>query len=65
MKDGKSVLMQGLGGADGLDDEEKFNRMINLDMEEQRKNIKIKRDDFIKRKQMEEEKKTKKKNNNN
>ena len=30
-----------LGGEQG-DDEEKFNKMINLDMEEQRKNIKIK-----------------------
>ena len=49
---------------DAGDDEEKFNRMINLDMEEQRKNIKIKRDEYIRRKQIEEEKKTKKKNNN-
>ena len=54
-KDGKA--------AEGGDDEEKFNRMINLDMEEQRKNIKIKRDEFIRRKQIEDEKKTKKKNN--
>ena len=55
---GKSMLMAG----DGADDEEKFNRMINLDMEEQRKNIKLKRDEAIRRKQMEEEKKAKKKN---
>jgi hypothetical protein len=48
-------------GGDGADDEEKFNRMINLDMEEQRKNIKIKRDEYIRRKQLEEEKKQKKK----
>ena len=60
-KDGKSLMM---GGGEGGDDEEKFNRMINLDMEEQRKNIKIKRDEFIRRKQLEEEKKSKKKNNN-
>lgn len=33
----KSMLM----GEQG-DDEEKFNKMINLDMEEQRKNIKVK-----------------------
>lgn len=51
-------------GLEAGDDEEKFNRMINLDMEEQRKNIKIKRDEFIRRKQIEEEKKSKKKNNN-
>lgn len=56
-KDGKSLMM----GGDGGDDEEKFNRMINLDMEEQRKNIKIKRDEYIRRKQIEEEKKQKKK----
>ena len=30
-----------LAGEQG-DDEEKFNKMINLDMEEQRKNIKVK-----------------------
>ena len=60
-KDGKSLMM-GLG--EGGDDEEKFNRMINLDMEEQRKNIKIKREEFIRRKQIEEEKKSKKKPNN-
>lgn len=53
-----------LGGGDGGDDEEKFNRMINLDMEEQRKNIKIKRDEYIRKKQIEEEKKLKKKPNN-
>jgi len=33
----KSMLMNEQG-----DDEEKFNKMINLDMEEQRKNIKVK-----------------------
>ena len=55
---GKSMMMAG----DGADDEEKFNRMINLDMEEQRKNIKLKRDEAIRRKQIEEEKKAKKKN---
>ena len=27
---------------DNPDDEDKFNKMINLDMEEQRKNIKVK-----------------------
>ena len=48
--------MDGIGGKDGKslgdagDDEEKFNRMINLDMEEQRKNIKIKRDEYIRKK---------------
>ena len=55
---GKSLLI----GGDNQDDEEKFNRMINLDMEEQRKNIKLKRDEAIRRKQIEEEKKLKKKN---
>jgi hypothetical protein len=55
---GKSLLI----GGDAQDDEEKFNRMINLDMEEQRKNIKLKRDEAIRKKQIEEEKKLKKKN---
>jgi len=32
------------------DDEEKFNKMINLDMEEQRRNIKVKKDEFNRRK---------------
>jgi hypothetical protein len=54
---GKSILV-----GDAQDDEEKFNRMINLDMEEQRKNIKFKRDEAIRKKQIEEEKKLKKKN---
>lgn len=31
-----------MGAGDGGEDEEKFNKMINLDMEEQRKNIKTK-----------------------
>lgn len=33
----KSMIM---GAGDGGEDEEKFNKMINIDMEEQRKNIK-------------------------
>ena len=56
---GKSLMM---GGIDPTDDEEKFNKMINLDMEEQRKNIKLKREEFIRKKQIEEEKSKKKKN---
>ena len=55
---GKSLMM---GGVDPTDDEEKFNKMINLDMEEQRKNIKLKREEFIRKKQIEEEKSKKKK----
>ncbi len=55
---GKSLMM---GGVDPTDDEEKFNKMINLDMEEQRKNIKLKREEFIRKKQIEEEKAKKKK----
>jgi hypothetical protein len=58
MDGGKSLMM---GGVDPTDDEEKFNKMINLDMEEQRKNIKLKREEFIRRKQIEEEKSKKKK----
>ena len=50
-----------MAGGDGADDEEKFNRMINLDMEEQRKNIKLKREEFIRKKLIEEEKLKKKK----
>ena len=56
---GKSLMM---GGVDPPDDEEKFNKMINLDMEEQRKNIKLKREEFIRKKLIEEEKSKKKKN---
>ena len=56
--DGKSLM---LGGVDPTDDEDKFNKMINLDMEEQRKNIKLKREEFIRKKQIEEEKLKKKK----
>lgn len=55
---GKSLMM---GGIDPTDDEEKFNKMINLDMEEQRKNIKLKREEFIRKKLIEEEKSKKKK----
>ena len=51
---GKSLMMAG-----EADDEEKFNKMINLDMEEQRKNIKLKRDEFIRKQKIEEEKKAK------
>ena len=36
----KSMMMT--GGDGGEADEEKFNKMINIDMEEQRKNIKTK-----------------------
>ena len=43
------------------DDEEKFNNMINLDMEEQRKNIKNLREEFLRKQQLEEEKKNLKK----
>jgi hypothetical protein len=57
---GKSLMLG--GGVDPTDDEEKFNKMINLDMEEQRKNIKLKREEFIRRKQIEEERNKKKKN---
>lgn len=43
------------------DDEEKFNKMINLDMEEQRRNIKVKKDEYNRKRLIEEEKKRKKK----
>ncbi len=59
-QDGGKSLMLG-GNVDPTDDEEKFNKMINLDMEEQRKNIKLKREEFIRKKAIEEEKAKKKK----
>ena len=53
----------GSGGAgaagDAADDEEKFNRMMNLEMEEQRKKIKVQRQDDQKKKVLEQEKKDK------
>lgn len=51
-----------LTGADQTEDEDKFNKMVNLEMEEQRKNIKTKRDEFIKKKKVEIEKADAKKN---
>ena len=51
-----------LTGADQTEDEDKFNKMVNLEMEEQRKNIKTKRDEFIKKKKVEVEKDEPKKN---
>ena len=38
------------GGA-AEEEEDKFNRMVRVDMEEQRKHIKVQRDNFIKEKQ--------------
>ena len=58
----KSIMMD--GGLTGNEDEDKYNRMIILDMEEQRKNIKIKREEMLRRKQIEEEKKLKQKKHN-
>lgn len=41
--------MGGLG--DPTDDEEKFNKMINLEMEDQRKKLKLQREDIQRKKQ--------------
>jgi hypothetical protein len=39
-----------LGGGENDNDEEKFNKMVNLDMEDQRKKIKVQKDEFERRK---------------
>lgn len=42
--------------AEPADDEEKFNKMINLEMEDQRKKQKLKREEIERKKQLEAEK---------
>jgi hypothetical protein len=41
---------------DNTDDEDNYNKMINLEMEDQRKAIKVKRDDLLRKQKLEEEK---------
>lgn len=53
----KSMNNDPFGGAD---EDEKFNSMKNIEMDEQRKEAKSKKDDFIKKKALEEEKLAKK-----
>lgn len=43
----------------GGDDEEKFNKMVNLEMEDQRKKIKVQREEIQRKKQHAEDKKDK------
>ena len=43
----------------GGDDEEKFNKMVNLEMEDQRKRIKVQREEIERKKHIAEEKKEK------
>ena len=50
----RNNLLGGIG--DQTDDEEKFNKMINLEMEDQRKKIKVQRDEIERKKQIEAEK---------
>jgi hypothetical protein len=45
--------------AEPTDDEDKFNKMMNIEMEEQRKKIKLQKDDAIRKKALEAEKKEK------
>lgn len=47
------------GSVGGGDDEEKFNKMVNLEMEDQRKRIKLQREEVERRRQLAEEKKEK------
>ena len=42
--------------ADQTDDEEKFNKMVNLEMDEQRKKLKQHREELERKKQLEAEK---------
>jgi hypothetical protein len=46
-----------IGASENDNDEEKFNKMVNLDMEDQRKKIKVQRDEFERRKLIEQERK--------
>lgn len=46
-------------GGEPTDDEDKFNKMMNIEMEEQRRKIKVSRIEEQKRKQLEQEKKDK------
>ena len=48
------------GGRYEMEDEEKFNNMVRLDMDEQRKQIKERREELERLRQIEEEKKAKK-----
>lgn len=50
-------MMIGLG--EPTDDEEKFNKMVNLDMEDQRKKLKAQREEIERKKQAEAEKQAK------
>lgn len=56
-------LPMAAGGAgavgDAADDEDKFNKMMNLEMEEQRKKIKVQRQEEQRKKLQEQEKKEK------
>ena len=54
MDNGSSV-----GGGMGGDDEEKFNKMVNLEMEDQRKKIKLQREELERKRVLAEEKKEK------
>jgi hypothetical protein len=45
---------------DNTEDEDNFNKMINLEMEDQRKAIKSKREEIMRKKKLEEEKNKKK-----
>jgi hypothetical protein len=46
-------------GSVGGDDEEKFNKMVNLEMEDQRKRIKLQREEVERKRVIAEEKKEK------
>ena len=46
-------------GAEPTDDEEKFNKMINLEMEDQRKKIKVQKHEVERKKVFDAEKKEK------
>jgi hypothetical protein len=49
----------GIGAGDAADDEDKFNKMMNLEMEEQRKKIKTQRVEQERKKVLDQEKKDK------
>jgi hypothetical protein len=53
------ISRNNLAMAEPTDDEDKFNKMMNIEMEEQRKKIKLQKDDAIRKKALEAEKKEK------
>jgi len=63
--DAKSETNKNLFGVEAGDDEEKFSKMMMLEIQDQRRNIKTQKDEFFRRQQQEEEKARAKKGKDN